>query len=155
VHENQSIWILIAHRVEARIYLCHRYDKKLILVETLNNPSGRLKNTDLDSDAPGHTKDRFGPGKHAMEPKHDSASQNQWDFSKTIAEFVESGRLDSKFQSLILVAGADMLGDLRKNLGEQSAKLILASYSKDLFGAESHDHSKFEATLKELIADNF
>ncbi|PIR23233.1 MAG: hypothetical protein COV44_03770 [Deltaproteobacteria bacterium CG11_big_fil_rev_8_21_14_0_20_45_16] len=152
IQDNQIIWIVVAHRSEARIYESQLYDKSLTSVESLQNSMGRLKNTEFDSDGPGHTKDRFGPGKHAMEPKHDSVSQNQWNFAKEIAQTIDAGRVDHKYDRLILVAGSELLGDIRKNLTDHSMRLILASHPKNLFGAENQDQSKFEAALKELVA---
>lgn len=126
-------WIVVADSSRARLFRTDGGDgRKLVEMEDLAHPEGRLHETQLTSDLPGRTFDSFGQGRHAMEedtpPKRYEAIQ----FAKRIGAHLESARTQGKFDHLVLVAEPRFLGILRDNLTHESMKLATRQIDKNL-----------------------
>jgi protein required for attachment to host cells len=113
---RQKRWYLVANRAEARIYQDspkHPFE----FVMKLDNPDGRLTETELDSDRPGrgfasasHRKGIISHGLDKTAIRHESTAKR---FASEIARILESGAHDDRFQDLVLVAEPRFLGLLR------------------------------------------
>lgn len=87
---------------------------------------------DLGSDRPGRVHDRFGPGRHAMEPKADWHQQEKADFLNTVVERLDTAARDGVFDRLVLIAPASAMGYLRGALADRTRALIAGEITKDL-----------------------
>lgn len=94
--------------------------------------AGSPPTRDIGSDRPGRVHDRFGPGRHAMEPKVDWHRQDKAMFAKAVAEKIESAVQDRVCDRLILVAPPTVMGDLRAALDRHSHDLVSGEVTKDL-----------------------
>lgn len=134
-----TTWILVAHRGGARLFENKGLGKGLNLLEDIPHPQGKLRNQDIDSDQPGRSFDRFGQGRHALgteqEPKEHLAEL----FAKELADLLENGRNQHRYQRLVLIAGPDFLGVLRSALNAQVTALVTSSLAKNLANVNATD----------------
>lgn len=132
-------WILVAHRGGARLFENRGPGKGLELLQTLDHPAGKLKNKDIDTDQPGRSNDRYGPGRHAYTNEHPSTTHVAEQFAKQLSTLLDDGRSAHRYGRLVLVAEPKFLGNLRAALNPQTAALVTASVDKDLGGTEARE----------------
>ncbi len=130
-----ATWVVVADSSQADIYSRARRRSPLELVQSLSEPAARAKEKDLLADAPGRSFDSGGQGRHAMEPDHTEKQNLRINFADRIADFLESGRQAGNFKQLILVAAPALLGELRTQLNDPTAKLIRVAVDKDMTDA--------------------
>jgi len=135
----ETTWIVVAHRAGARIFAHKGRTSGLQLVEEIAHPEGRLRNRDIDADEPGRTHDRFGAHRHAVTPEHSAVERETERFAKTVAEHLEHGRTDHRFQKLALVAEPRLLGVLRDKLDAPTAALVTGTVERDLMHIPEHE----------------
>ncbi len=111
----------------------------------IENPPTREQGTER----PGRTHDRFGPGRHAMEPKADWHRQDKAAFARTLAERLDTVVRTGPIDRLVLIAPPTMMGDLRAMLTPQTRDLVSAEITKDL----THiGPSEIEAQIGDVLA---
>lgn len=125
-------WVVVANGTAARALANDGVGKGLVpdpaLTMSIEDPPSR----DLGTDRPGRVHDRFGPGRHAMEPKVDWHRQEKSRFAKAVAERLESAARDGAFDRLVLVAPPTAMGDLRAALGDRVRAMVTGEITKDL-----------------------
>src|SRR4051812_26654599 len=131
-HPVKTAWILVAHRAGAAIYESHGAGLPLARVADIDNPAGRLKAIEVDSDRPGRAFDRVGGGRHSMSVEDGVPEHLARAFVNQLAVRLERGRLDHAFERLVLVAPPKLLGSLRAALPEALRALLVAELPKDL-----------------------
>ena len=109
-------WILVAHRSGARLFENRGPGKGLDFLRNLDNPAGKLKNQEINSDKPGRSFDRRGRGGHAYASEQDPVAHVAQHFAKQLAELLNEGRVEQRYQRLVLVADPRFLGLLRESL---------------------------------------
>ena len=123
-------WVLVADGERARILESDTVDTSLrqaMAADFFNvNPPTREQGTDR----PGRTKDRFGQGRHAMEPRADWHRFEKARFAKDIARWLKGATNDNAFDRLVLIAPPQSLGDLRAELDKQTADRVIAELRK-------------------------
>lgn len=129
-----KIWILVANQAEAQIYSTPRLPGSLMLVQTLANTVGTAHARDLTSDAPGRVHDRLGSARHSMEPDTGVKEEQRRRFVKEIVQRLETGRLKSEFDGLVLLAAPAVLGVVRKTLPGELQKTVIREIPKDVIG---------------------
>ena len=127
-----KFWVLVADKAKARLFELCGDSPDLIELEGWTNPDGRAKGIDLQSDRPTRTFDRFGPGRHAagsqVSPKEKSAER----FAHDLGDTLERGRVEHRFDKLVLIAPPAFLGTLNGTLGKQLRDCVALSLDKDL-----------------------
>ena len=121
-----TTWIVAADASRARILQVADRDR-LVEVESLVNPEGRLQDREINTDGPG----RF-PGGNTWEPDVGAVEHRNELFAKRVAGYLESARNDQRYERLVLVAAPKMLGQLRQELDKEVRKLVLDEVPKDL-----------------------
>jgi protein required for attachment to host cells len=138
-----TTWIVIGHRAGARIAEHKGPGKGLRLVSELEHEAGRLRDGEINSDRPGTSfSSGPGPGRHPMatpETAHDHVAAN---FARELAEVLHRGRIEQRFDQLVLVAEPRFLGVMRGVLEEGTLNLVKGSVSKDLAQVPLHDLGK-------------
>ena len=142
-------WIVIADGAQARILENHGPGKGLIPLPGQAMHKTPRPSRDINSDRPGRSHDRFGPGRHAMEPPSDPHREEKRRFADLLAEHLNAAALEQSYDRLILVAPAKTLGDLRQALSKEAAARIDGELSKDLTKIPDHD---LPGHLGEVIA---
>lgn len=127
-----TTWVLVADSSRARIFRAETPIGGIVEIETLTHPESRLHEQEITSDLPGRSFDSHGQGRHAMGAKVAPKQHEQQAFAKQICERLDNGRGQGEFQQLILVATPSLLGLLRKNLSEETAKQVTYELDKNI-----------------------
>jgi protein required for attachment to host cells len=121
-----TTWIVAADESRARV-LQVTDREKLVEVESLANPEGRLQDREIDSDA----RDRF-PGGNSWEPRVGAVEHANELFAKRVGDYLDRARQQNRYDQLVLVAPPKFLGALRKELHKEVEKLVADELPKDL-----------------------
>jgi protein required for attachment to host cells len=124
-------WIMVADAARAQLFLSESAHEPIESFVCLENPNANLRDQDLVSDKPGRAIESVGGARHAEE-RIDHHRADKTAFARRVAEYVERGAADKKFDRLVLVAPPQMLGDLRGALGQQSQARVTHEVPKDL-----------------------
>jgi len=125
-----TTWIVAADSSRARVLQVADREEKLVEVEDLVTPEGRMNDRELTSDAHPRLRGTSGPGSDRQEM---SAVEHQVElFAKRIGEHLEKARTDHRYDRLCLVAPPRFLGALRKELTHEVRKLVAEELPKDL-----------------------
>ena len=107
-------WYLVANRAEARIYQ-DRPKHGFEFVQRMENPEGKMSESELDSDRPGRSfsSARGASISHSLDQtaiRHETVAKR---FAAMLAKVLESSVREGKFSELVLVAEPHFLGLLR------------------------------------------
>jgi protein required for attachment to host cells len=127
-----TAWILVVERAKALIYESHGPGLPLKCVSELDNPRGRLREREVNSDRPGRAFDRVGGGRHAHSSEEDVADHDARTFVAQLIEQLEQGRSRHAFVRLVLVAPPKLLGMLRAAMPEALGAMVAATLPKDI-----------------------
>jgi protein required for attachment to host cells len=130
----RKTWVVVADRSRARIFSIEKPRGALTEIEDLVHPEARAHDRDLTSDRPGRSSDN-----HVLGTAHAARDQQAHEFAREIASRLESGRNGAQFERLVLVAGPDVLGFLRKSMSSQVAKLVVREVEKNLTQQRADD----------------
>ncbi len=128
----QKIWIVVADSAGARIFGADKPTAALSEIEDMLNPSGRLRNQDIDSDDQGRSFDSAGEGRHAMSRRHDPQQQEAIRFAQRLASHLKSALDERRFERLHLVAAPAFLGKLREALDHTVKATVASELDADL-----------------------
>ena len=132
VSEDVTTWILIANRTGARIYRNGGTTEGLILLKDIPHEEGRLKDREIDTDKPGRSFSMNSSERHAMSHKLAPTDHLADQFAKELADLLEEGRTQNRYERLILVAAPSFLGRLRLALSKGTAEKVFATLAKEL-----------------------
>lgn len=127
-----TTWILVADSVKARLFAVAEEDRSVAEIEDFLNPEGMAEGRELLQDRPPTTHDRFGHSRHAIEP-HTSLRQKSAEvFARELNEALERGRVDHRYQNVVLIAPAHFLGTLNAALNKHVRARVTAELPKNL-----------------------
>lgn len=121
-----NTWIVAADGSRARV-LQVAGPQRLVEVDNLLNPNGRLSDREINTDARG----RFSGG-HTGEDDVSAVEHQVELFAKRVGEYLDKARTDHRYDELVLVAPPKFLGALRKELDKEVEKLVVDELPKDL-----------------------
>lgn len=131
-------WVVVANRVEARVFHQGRPRNKLKLLKTFLNPDGRLHKRELDADRPGTAAGRI--GRSVLRPykleKGDSHEQTAVKFAKKIANYIKKERQNKNFDEVVVIAEPKFMGQLRLAFDRSTTAMIGDWIKKDLHQAD-------------------
>jgi protein required for attachment to host cells len=137
-----NTWIIAADSSRARV-LQVAGRERLVEVEDLLNPAGRMDNRELTSDAHPRLRGTSGPGSDRQET---SAAEHETElFAKRVGEYLDKARNQHRYDELVLVAPPKFLGLIRKELGKEVEKLVADELPKDLSWFNARDLEKYFA----------
>ncbi|APH40605.1 Host cell attachment protein [Leptospira interrogans serovar Copenhageni/Icterohaemorrhagiae] len=132
-------WVVVANRSEAKILEYKGSRKGLELLESIENPKGRMKNSELIPNSSG--------GKRAkaqriafdfdsvQEPKRNVAES----FASQISDVISQGRKSNRFLSLVLVSEPRFLGMLLDKMDRRSQSMIFHKMGKDIITTNNQE----------------
>ena len=124
-----NTWIVAADSSRARV-LQVAGRERLVEVEDMINPGGRMDDRELTTDAHPRFRGTSGP---ASDPEETSAQEHETDlFAKRIGDYLDKARTQHRYDELVVVAPPKFLGLLRKKLGKEVEKLVVDEVPKDL-----------------------
>jgi protein required for attachment to host cells len=117
----EATWIVVCDAGQARIFSAAQpRTGAWKLLETLDNPAGRARTSDLVGDHPGRVRQSGTGAEPAMAAPTDPAEREAQRFARQLARHLEHGYDTQGFRHLVLVAPPRFLGllggDLRKGL---------------------------------------
>lgn len=130
-----TTWVVVAHQTGAR-FMEHRpgYGHHLLQVAELQNPDGRKRNRELESDRAGESGSgsRGAGGRRGLKHEQTAHQHVVETFVHEIADELKKARATGMFGQLILVAEPKLLGLLRDALDSATAQKVVSSVTKDL-----------------------
>lgn len=108
-------WVVVANSSRARVFETRGAGTGLAALQAYEHPDSRAKGSDLVSDRPGHTASDHG-SRTALEPDTAPKRNVQTHFARELAQALEQGRVENRYQNLVLVASSPFLGILRSQL---------------------------------------
>ncbi len=128
-------WILIANAEKALFYAVAAHPTEQVHaetfepIETLYNPAGRLKVSELVTERRGKPGTTGTDGKY--EDHHDAHEEELTKFAKKIAKVLEEGREKNEYEQLIICAGPHLHGLLNESVSKNVARLVKKDIQKD------------------------
>ena len=92
----QTTWIVTADASRARI-LQVAGRERLVEIEDLANPAGRLHNREINTDAAGRFRGPDRPGGHSSDDENRAVDHQAELFAKRVGEFLERARNERRF----------------------------------------------------------
>lgn len=127
-----TTWILVADGARARLFETTAAGAGLAEVDCFTNPEGRGPAARRVEDRLPRVHESVGPARHAIEP-HTSAHDKAADrFARSLGEALERGRLDRRYERLILVAPPRFLGALHTHLDKPLRDCVAGEIRRDL-----------------------
>ncbi len=146
--KNKRTMIVVADAGRAQVFVNDSKEGTIEPIQAFENATVHLRSRDLVSDKPGRSIESVGGAHHAEEPRNDPHRLAKAAFAKQMADYVERGAVEKKFDSLVLVAPPQMLGDLRGVLGENASAKVTREIAKDLTKIPA---AELTARLRELV----
>ncbi|EDP46114.1 host attachment protein [Rickettsiella grylli] len=129
------IWVI---RLNSSLCHVHSYEPKnhtLSLLKNFENPSAKLKESDLVSDRPGHYQTMHS-AKGAYEPPTSPHEAELDQFTKNIAHFLKKSLDNHQYTQLILCAAPHAGGILLNHLDKQVTHVLLVNIKKNFVGED-------------------
>lgn len=146
--KNKTCWIVVADGTRARILANDGPGCGLRNTSNIDFVADNRKSRDIVSDRPGRSKGGAS-GRHAIEPRVESHQYVKQLFAKEMAKRINDACRRGDFDSLILVAPPQTLGELRSALDKPALSKVTAELGKDLTKVAVHDLSQhFEGAIR-------
>lgn len=130
-------WVLVADGAKARLFAVAEEGRSIAEIGDFFNPEGMADGRELLQDRPSTTHDRFGHGRHAIEPHTRLRQKSAEIFARELDKALERGRVDRRYQDVVLIAPAHFLGTLNAALNKRVRALVKAELPKNLTRADA------------------
>ncbi|MEH6397341.1 MULTISPECIES: host attachment protein [Alteromonadales] len=127
-----SSWILVADSAHARLFNAETAKSALNEIKSMIHPESRQHEQKLTSDLPGRQAGGATFSHHAVGGKTEPKEYEAVEFARDICRYLEAEYNAQKFSQLIVVAEPQFLGNLRKVMSDNVAKLITLEIDKDI-----------------------
>ncbi len=137
-----NVRVVVADERQAHFFDAQKYGAPLELRTTLENPTGGMKDIDLEADRPGRrfggaSGVRHGTGSqqahhHGVDGERSTEQHELSLFAKEVAHKIDSDRVKHEFDRLVIIAAPKMLGLLRQELPDTCKGVVAGEISKDL-----------------------
>jgi protein required for attachment to host cells len=139
-----NIRVVVADERRATFFDVTRPGNGLHEAGSVENPSGRLKDTDLETDRAGR---RYGGAQgvghgqgqgpthghhHGVDGERSTLLHDLTLFAKEVGRRIEADRIGRKFDRLVIVAAPRMLGLLRQSIPPCAQSMLAGEVPKDL-----------------------
>jgi protein required for attachment to host cells len=141
------IWVVSLNSSLGHIYSYKPKSHSLTLLEILENPSAKLKESDLVSDRPGHYQTMHS-AKGAYEASSSPHEVELNHFTKILADYLKKGLDSHRYKQLILCSAPHVGGVLLGNLDKQVEQTLLSNIKKN-FVEEN------ESVLTDYLKENW
>jgi protein required for attachment to host cells len=127
-----TTWIIAADSSRARILQVTDREGHLAEIEDFVNPQARLHERDLATAAEPRFNGQGGGGPGSDREAKSKADHEVEVFVRQLAEYLDKARTGHRYDRLHVIAPPKFLGQLRKTLGKEVAKLVAEELPKDL-----------------------
>lgn len=128
---TSATWILTADSARARLFSLDE-PRGISEVGSFANAEARMPARALQRDRLPRTHDRIGNGRHAIEPHarpHEKAAAR---FAALLQSVLERGRVEHRFERLVLIAPPHFLGVLNNALDRPLRACVALEIPKDM-----------------------
>jgi len=129
----ETTWILVADSARARLFTIDRPRGPLPETAGYADPQDRLRDQDLEADAPGRGAGSNG-GRFAMGHEDGAKDHHAEQFARELAEVLDKSRSAGDLVRLYVMAAPNFLGSLRRFLDRATSGCIVESFPKDVVG---------------------
>jgi protein required for attachment to host cells len=142
-------WVLVAHQAGARILEHGAAGDTLTLLEDIPHPTARLKSGQIDSDRAGASFESARYAKRPMEREESAHARDAANFARELVGRLEHGRVEHRYEQLVLVAEPHFLGLLRGALDVPTASRVRGTLPKNLAHVPTHElHAHLRGLLR-------
>ena len=127
----QKHWFVVANRSGMRVFEQRGLEPKAHLVETIENPEGRLQVREIVSDQPGIAEASRLYGGSAVGNEQGPKRHIEERFAHKIRDYLDSHAHAGAYDSLVVLAEHHLLGRIRDLLGAPSRDRLVSSLAKD------------------------
>lgn len=138
-----NTWILVADAAKARLFELPRKGANPVELACYTYPDGRSPGRHPEHGRLPRVQESNNPSRHAIEPKTSLRDKHAQRFADTLGTVVRKGRLEGRYDKLILVAPPRFLGVLHDSLDEQTAACVVGEVCNELLAlspAELRNH---------------
>lgn len=128
----KSTWVLVADRARARLFKLVGEGSQLDELRSFANPEARTPMADMVRDRKPRTQESMGSARHAIEPHTTLDEKISERFARELEAVLEEGRVQHRYERLVLVAPPGFLGTLNQTLGKQVRGHVVLEVDKDL-----------------------
>lgn len=128
----ESTWVLVADRGRARLFKLVGEGSQLDELRSFANPDARVPAAEVVRDRKPRAQESMGSARHAIEPHTTLDEKVSERFARELEAVLEEGRVQHRYQRLVLVAPPAFLGTLNQVLGKQLRALVVLEVNKDL-----------------------
>jgi protein required for attachment to host cells len=130
--KTKPLWAVITDGDHARIVVLDLPSGSFRTLYTEESINAHKQAADLGRDEPPRVFDRFGTGRHAIEPKTDPREKSEQKFLRAVAEQVNEIAAEDQLGKLVLVAPPKAMPILRDSLARHAAAKLAGTLVKDL-----------------------
>ncbi|PSQ92425.1 MAG: host attachment protein [Proteobacteria bacterium SW_6_67_9] len=127
----EATWILVADSARARLFTIDRPRGPLTETAAYVNPQDRLREQDLDADAPGRGAGNNG-ARFAMGHEDGAKAHYAEQFARELSEVLDKGRQAGAYVRLYIMAAPNFLGAIRRFIDDNTSGCIVESFAKDV-----------------------
>ena len=127
-----NTWILVADAAKARLFELARKGGAPVEIAGYAYPDGRSPGRHHEHGRLPRVHESNSPSRHAIEPKTTLRDKHARRFAGTLGAVVKQGRLEGRYDHLILVAPPRFLGALHDSLDEQTSACVVGKVANDL-----------------------
>lgn len=125
-------WVLVADRVRARLFEIGDEKPALNEVEVFVNPEGRDPAGSRGDMRPTRSIESVGGARHAIEPHTTPETKYADRFARRLHDALEQGRVQHRYERLVLVAPPRFLGALHGALGKNVRSHVVSEVRRNL-----------------------
>lgn len=125
-------WILIASSARARLLQQDQPANGPFLLKTFDHPASRLHSSELGDDEAGRERSDRGPRATVLQPRLDAHRKEHLHFARELAAALEDGAVRGECASISVFAASPFLGELKKELGTETQRLLESTHDLDL-----------------------
>lgn len=128
---STRLMFVIADAEHAR-FVSPAADNALHTVGAIDSLEAHKQSADIGSDRPGAAMHTGASARHSFTPRHDPHDLEKRNFARFIAGEICARAGRDEFDSLVIVAPAHSLGEIREHLDGDTASRIIGTAHKDL-----------------------
>lgn len=125
-------WLLVADAAKARLFEIPRKGAGLTEIACFTHPDSRSPGQHPEHGRQGRTQESANSARHAIEPHTTLQEKHATQFADQLRDVIRQGRMENRYEQLVLMAPPRFLGVLRDRLDEQSLKCVVAEVGNDL-----------------------
>lgn len=127
-----NTWILVADAARARLFDWSQRDAELLEIADYANPEGRSPGQHPVHGRLPRTQESVGSAHHAIEPRTTLREKHAQQFALMLGKVLLRGRLEERYDRLVLMAPPRFMGILRSSLDEQTLDCVSDEVCRDL-----------------------